>query len=194
MSEGTKRRVVIGVVLFVLAVFAWYSISTLPKKQTQTEDPLLLSPAQGPVLSSQVRGAVGPVAAEVARQEGSSSVVSIPTLEEIKQSIEDQDQKRKTMEELMTARNKKRDEVMAAITAEESSSVSQETASDQTQTSLSQTSGAGQGQESQDNSKARRSVQGTAPAQTLPLLSPAARAERNKELRDGIKAHLYFPH
>jgi hypothetical protein len=190
MREEVKGSIVIGAALFFLAIFAWHSISMLPKEQIQAQNPPLASPAQEPVLSFPVQDAV----AGIILPEGSSPVVSIPTVEEIKQGIEDQNQKRKAMEELMAARNKKRDEVMAAITATESSPVSRETASDQTQTSLSQESGPGQGQELQDNSKTRRSVQETVPGQTLPLLSPAARAERNRELRDGIKAHLYFPH
>ena len=144
--------IAIGVILFVLTIFAIYSISTLSPKKVPA--PLLTSPDQTVVPST-------PVATTETTpfSNGNRPIVYIPTTEEINQSIEDQNQKRKAMEELIAARNKKTEKVMAAVTANLASSVSQETVSEN----------------------------------TPPELSPEARAQRNKELRDGIKAHLYFP-
>lgn len=104
MSDETKMKVAIGVILFVLAFFAWQSISMLPKRQIQGTLPL--PPAQE---------TAAPAAAEVTPPEASNPVVSIPTDEEIENSIEDQNQKRKSMEELIEARNEKSEKVLGAV-------------------------------------------------------------------------------
>ena len=148
MSENVKKALAVGVVLFILAILALHSIFTLVP--TPKQEPLPLSPVQTTVSST---------SAPTPTSNGNLPVVYIPTNEEIKQFIEDQNQKRKAREELMATRNKKTEKVIATATAALSSSASQEVASEKTPSPL----------------------------------SPEARAERNKELRDGIKAHLYFP-
>ncbi len=118
MSEETKIKVAIGVILFILAFFAWQSISMLPKRQIQIEASLIPSPAQAPAESA---------TAEVPPLEGGSPVVSIPTAEEIERSIKDQNQKRKAMEKLIATRNEKAGKVLAAVKATSSLADSQET-------------------------------------------------------------------
>ena len=154
MGEAMKKVIAIGVILLILAIFALHSIFTLALNQKKVQAPLLPFPAQTVAPSASI-----PAAETTPPSNGSHPVVYIPTAEEIKQSIEDQNQKRKAMKELMAARNKKAEKVMAEVTTALSSPVSQETVSED----------------------------------TPPAFSPEARAERNKELRDGIKIHRYFP-
>jgi hypothetical protein len=149
MSEEMKRIIAIVAILFVLAVFALHSISTLALRQKTSPGPLPSSSSQTATAPS----VLAPI--KEAASASNSSVVHIPTAEEIRKSIEDQNQKRKAMEELIAARNKKAEKVMAEVAAAASQNAVSEN--------------------------------------TVPQLSAEARAERNKELRDGIKAHRYFP-
>ena len=150
MTDEKKILIVIGSILFILIFFAWRSISILPHKQVRIEPPLSSTPAEAPT---------EPAATEVPPLEDSSLVVSIPTAEEIKQSIQDQEQKRENMEKLIATRDEKAEKVITAAKAASSLTDTHETISE-------------------DNKS---------------KLSPEERAERDKELRDGIKAHIYFP-
>ena len=150
MNDEKKIWVAIGAILLILSFFAWRSISMLPKRPIQIEAPLSPAPAQMPTDSA---------TAEVPPLAGGSLVISIPTAEEIEQSIADQDQKRKAMEKLIETRNEKAKKVIAAVKAASSVADSQEAIHEK----------------------------------NTPKLSPEERDERNKELRDGIKAHMYFP-
>ena len=161
-------------------------MSQLPKTQEPSQPSSLPPPA--PVAAEDGLSEVPPLA-------GSSPVeVRIPTDEEIQQSIDDHNEKQKAVEKKIAERNSKKDAVMAAIRAEESSPVSQETISEETTLPLSPEERTGQSKELRDKAKAARRIQTTVPGQTLPTLSPAAREERNKQLREGIKAHIYFFH
>ena len=154
MTEDGKKMLAIGVILFILAIFALHSVLMLRLNPKKAQEPFLAAPVQTAEPSVSAPAPEAPLSSD-----GSHPVVSIPTAEEIKLSIEDQNQKQKAMEELMATRDRKAKKVMAAATAALSSAGSQETVSED----------------------------------SPPPLSPEARAERNKELRDGIKAHRYFP-
>ena len=154
MNEDFKKMIALGVILFILTLFALHSIFTSMLNSKKDQTPLLSSPVE----TVDASASASVLEATLASSD-SPLVVSIPTVEEINQSIEDRNQKRKAMEALVAARNIKAERVMASAAAALSSPVSQE----------------------------------TAPEDTPPSLSPEARAERNKELRDGIKTHQYFP-
>jgi len=152
MSDAAKKIIVIGIILLVLTIFAWHSISMFSLSTQRGQAPLL--PPAIPDPSASI-----PIAETPFPARGNAPVISIPTDEEIRQSIEDQNQKQETMKKLIAARNEKAEKVMASAAAALASPDAQETVSEN----------------------------------TPPPLSPEARAERNKELRNGIYAHRYFP-
>ena len=133
-------------------MIAWFSLSALPHNRKKTPEPPLPPPAQT---------AVEPRATNsLSLPSDSRPAGYLPTDEEIRQSIEDQNQKREAREKLKAARDKKAEAVVAAVNAAPPPTDSPEaTAEDKT-----------------------------------PKRSPEEIEERNKELRDGIKVHMYFPH
>ena len=150
MSDAVKKIIVVGVILLILTILAWYSISMLALSIKRGQAPL-------PVQTSD--SATAPVAGVPSPTGDNVPAISIPTDEEIRQNIEDHKQKQEAMEKLIAARNEKAEKVMASAAAALASPDSQEAVS----------------------------------ANTRPPISPEAKAERNKELRDGIYAHRYFP-
>jgi hypothetical protein len=154
MSEDRKKMIAIGAILFILSIFAVYSIFIFVINSKEVQAPLQPYPVETVAPS-----ASAPASETTFPSNGSHPVGYMPTAEEINQSIEDRSKKQEVMKELIAVRNKKEEKVMASAAAALSSPVSQETVSED----------------------------------AAPAFSPEARAERNKELQDGIAAHRYFP-
>jgi len=154
MSEDMKKMMAVGVILFVLAIFAVYSIFIFVVNSKRAQAPLLPYPVETVAPS-----ASAPASEIILPSIDNRPVGYMPTAEEINQSIEDRTKKREVMKELIAARNKKAEKVIASAVAALSSPASETVSED-----------------------------------AAPAFSPEARAERNKELHDGITAHKYFPH
>jgi predicted metal-dependent phosphoesterase TrpH len=125
MSENAKKMIALGAVLFVLSIFAVYSIFIFALNSHKVQAPLQPYPVETDALS-----ASAPASEITLSSIDNRPVGYMPTAEEINQSIEDRTKKREVMKELIAARNKKAEKVTASAIAVLSSPASETAAED----------------------------------------------------------------
>ena len=120
MSENAKKMIAIGAVFFVLSIFAVYSIFIFALNSHKVQAPLQPYPVETAAPS-----APAPASETTLPSISNGPAGYMPTDEEINQSIEDRNQKREVMKELIASRNKKAEKVIASAVAVLSSPASE---------------------------------------------------------------------